>query len=129
MIGIETTRYSTLMKRILSEFNDNVTIQIGIETYSPRKFKTYSGVEIPELLNDWCTKKNLIKTTFFHLKQNGEELFGWWDHPENMWADISVLPFIEKLAAEKLIRYNIAVSKPSKFSQFLKKIFRNRTTA
>ena len=113
LIGIETTRFSTLLKHILSEYNDNVTIQIGIETHSPRKFNSYSGEDIPALLKDWCTKRNIIKTTFFNLKQNGEELFGWWDHPENMWADMSVLPFIEGLAEMKIIRFDIKESKPS----------------
>ena len=88
LIGIETTRYSTLLKHILSEYTDNVTIKIGIETYTPGKYKLYCKDAIPLLSRDWCTNKNIKKTTFFSLKQNGVELFGWWDNPCNMWADI-----------------------------------------
>ncbi len=123
LIGIETTRYSTFMKRVLSEFNNNVLIQINTDSYSTSDIKKYSGQDIPTLIETWCTNKNIKQTLFFNLQQNDEELFGFWDTPENLWADISVLPFIKEMADEKIIRFHIANQKSSKIITWLKAIF------
>jgi hypothetical protein len=127
LIGIETTRYSTFFRRVFDEFNNNVIITIG-ESYNPVENETYYDKDIPWLKDNWCTKKNLKESIFFNFRQNGEELFGFFDHPDNMWADISVLPFIEKLAEEKIIRFHIAKKQPSRFSIWMDKIFGKKKT-
>jgi hypothetical protein len=50
---------------------------------------------------------------FFNVRFKGEEIFGFWDHPANMWADVSTLPVIEQLAKEKIVRYHIAKQPPT----------------
>ncbi|GAA0427529.1 hypothetical protein GCM10009133_40000 [Cocleimonas flava] len=123
LIGIETKRYSTFMKLVLEEFCENVSIQIGTGV-TKSKIKTYEDKDIPWLLQNWCTNKKLKSTAFFSLKQNGEELFGFFDHPDNMWSDISTLPFIEKAASNKVIYFNVVDRSEEKswFSKLMNKI-------
>ena len=98
-ISIETKRYSTLVKRILEEYSHDVVIKIDHTQFS----ESY----IPQLLSNWCTNKSIKSTKYFVLKQQGEELFWFFDHPDNMCAAVSVLPFIKRLADEKIVRYKI----------------------
>ena len=123
LIGIETKRYSTFMKLVLAEFCTNVSIDIGTEI-SKSKIKTYQDKDIPWLIETWCTNNNLESTAFFSLKQNGSELFGFFDHPDNLWSDISTLPFIEKVAKNKIIYFNVVERAESKswFSKIVKKL-------
>ena len=99
IISIETKRYSTLIRRILTEYNKEVVIKIDNTQFS----ESY----IPQLLSNWCTNKSLESTDYFVLKHKSEALFWFFDHPDNMCAAISVLPFIKRLADEKIIRYKI----------------------
>jgi hypothetical protein len=126
LIGIEITRHSTFIKRVLNEFNRDVLIKISMEFYSLNSVKIYHEEDIPELLRYWCINKNLQRTTFFNLKQNEEELFGFWDSPVNMWADISVLSFIERISAEKIIRFNIVKKEPFFLFSWLNKMTRKK---
>ncbi len=116
IISIETTRFSELLKRILNLYNKNVQIRIDQKSFNEK--------DIEYLLNTWCTNKNIKSTVFFNLKQNDEELFGFFDHPYNFWADVSMLPFIEELANEKIIRFSILRQKKSKLIHWFKKILK-----
>lgn len=98
-ISIETKRYSTLIKRILEEYCHDVVIKIDNTQFS----ESY----IPQLLSNWCTKRSIESTNYFVLKHKGDDLFWFFDHPDNMCAAVSVMPFIERLADEKIVRYKI----------------------
>jgi hypothetical protein len=105
-ISIETKRYSTLVRRILEAYKHDVVIKIDNTQFS----ESY----IPQLLSSWCTNRSLESTNYFALMHKGDALFWFFDHPDNMCAAISVLPFIEKLAEEKIIRYEIIEQKGSR---------------
>ena len=122
-IAVETTRYSTLLKRILTEYNEDVIIKIAIGTYSPRARRIYRDKDIPGLIASWCTNRNIKQTTFFSLEQASNQLFGFWDHPDNLWADISVLPFVEALAKEKVVRFHIVRPRASTTASCFKRRF------
>ncbi|MHC4396839.1 MAG: hypothetical protein ACYS1A_14410 [Planctomycetota bacterium] len=120
LIFIKTRRYSTLLKRIFEEYNEN--IEIYYESYR------YTEKDIPEILKDWCSNSILKKTIDFKLIQNGKELFGFHDTPDNFWAAISERPFIERLAKEKVIRYRICSCEPKvsfgkSLCRYLKNLF------
>jgi hypothetical protein len=98
-ISIETKRYSTLVRKILEAFKHDIVIKIDNTQFS----ESY----IPQLLSSWCTNRSLESTNYFALMHKGNTLFWFFDHPDNMCATISVLPFIKKLADEKIVRYKI----------------------
>jgi len=95
IIAIETKRYSILVKRILENYNHDVVIKIDNTQFS--------GSYIPQLLSNWCTNRSLKSTNYFVLKYKGDDLFWFFDHPDNMCAAMSVLLFIEKLADEEIV--------------------------
>ncbi len=112
IIAVETRRYSTLVKRILENYRHDVVIKIDNTQFS----ESY----IPQLLSNWCTNKSLISTNYFVLKHMGDGLFWFFDHPDNMCAAISVLPFIKQLADEKIVRYKIIKKKDSTLWNWIK---------
>jgi hypothetical protein len=99
LISISTHRYSMLIKRIFQEYHEN--IEIYIDGYR------YTEKDIPKLLEWWCKNKIIKGTLDFNFKQNGIELFGFHDKPDDFWAAISERKFVERLAKEKIIRYRI----------------------
>ena len=99
IIAVETRRYSTVVKRILENYIHDVVIKIDNTQFS----ESY----IPHLLSNWCTNRALESTNFFVLEHKGVDLFWFFDHPDNMCAAISVLPFIKKLADEKIVKEHV----------------------
>ena len=98
-ISISTRRYSTLLERILEEYNENVEITIdGIK---------YTDEHIPKLLEWWCKNKIIKVTLDFTLKQDGIVLFGFHDRPDEFYAALSERTFVERLAKENIIRCRI----------------------
>ena len=96
-ICIKTRRYSTLIKRIFEEYNENIEIYIdGIR---------YTEKDIPKLLKDLCTNNMLKRTINFSISQGGVKLFGFHDTPDEFWAAISEQQFVERLVKEKIVRY------------------------
>lgn len=105
LITIETTRYSEALRRILTTFAKDAEVRI---TYDRARPETFRGAEVQELIENWCTNERITKTRNFSLRKSGVELFGFHDHPKNFWADISTMPFIQGLAAEKVVRYKVS---------------------
>lgn len=95
-ISIKTTIYSTLIKRIFEEYNEHIEIYIEGSRYSEK--------DIPKLLEWWCTNKTIKTTLDFTLKRDGVGIFGFHDTPDDFWAAISELSFVEQLAREKIIQ-------------------------
>lgn len=98
-ISIRTTRYSTLIKRIFEEYNENIEIYIEGSEYTEK--------DIPKLLEWWCNNKTIKATVDFTLSRDGIGIFGFHDSPDDFWAAISERPFVEQLAKEKIIRCKV----------------------
>ena len=99
LIAIETTRYSEFFRRLFAEYADGVEIEIDSRRLS-------SG-DIPRLLTDWCSNAEICQTQHFKLSRGGVELFSFHDHPRELFAALSEQPFLERLHAERILRYSI----------------------
>ena len=99
LISVSTTRHSVFFRRLLQEFSEGTTAVVGRRRISAAQF--------PELIKDWCTNSSIRSTRDFRLLRGRTELAGFHDSPDCIWADLSMLPFIEKLASEKIIRYEV----------------------
>jgi hypothetical protein len=99
LIDVRTTRYSEFFKRLLDKYADGATVEIDGNRYSSSDF--------PKLIRDWCTNAKIRETRNFGLSRNGTEIFGFHDHPSELWAAISELPFVEQLASEGIVRFGI----------------------
>ena len=99
LVSIKTRLYSVFFRRLLQEYTDSTTAIIG-----KRRF---SAAEFPELIQDWCTNSRIQATRDFKLVRGHIELAGFHDSPDFNSADLSMLPFIKKLASEKIVRYEV----------------------
>ncbi len=106
LLAIETTRYSEFFLRLFTDYSADVTIEIGGDRYS-------SG-DIPRLLSEWCSNAEICRTQHFKLLRAGIELFGFHDHPSELFAAMSELPFVEKLQCEQILRYRVYEQLPLK---------------
>jgi hypothetical protein len=100
LISVSTTRYSEFFRRLLQEFAEGTTAVVGKRSFAAEQF--------PALIADWCTNTHIRATRDFKLLRGRIELVGFHDSPDCIWADVSILPFVEKLASEKLIRYEVS---------------------
>jgi hypothetical protein len=96
LVAITTSRYSTFFRRLLAQYSQNTVI-----TIDGRKYK---GDEQSQLLSSWCTNDRIKTTRNFLLTRESSELFGFHDHPSELWAAESERPFLETLAGEKIIK-------------------------
>jgi hypothetical protein len=100
LISVSTTRYSVFFRRLLQEFTEGTTAIVGKHRFAAAQF--------PELIADWCTNARIRSTRDFRLLRGRKALAGFHDSPDSIWADLSMLPFLEKLASEKIIRYEVS---------------------
>lgn len=94
MLTIETTRYSAVVKAILEQYPD---AEVKLD-----------GKPVTSDQGTWCTNAKLKETYHFFIEDNGKAIFGFWDGPEDMWADDEILPFIQTLADQKLLSFSHA---------------------
>ncbi|MBM3847870.1 MAG: hypothetical protein FJ405_16490 [Verrucomicrobia bacterium] len=99
LIGIETTRYSEFFRRLFEEYAEGVTIEIGSSRYS--------SADVPSLLAEWCSNAEICQTQHFRLLRAGVELFGFHDHPRELFAAMSERSFVERLQTEQILRYRV----------------------
>jgi hypothetical protein len=99
-IWIQTRRYSRLIRSIFEEYNENVEIEIDGIRHGP--------ADIPRLLDEWCTNRNIAKTLNFSLQRNAKPLFGFHDDPCYFLGALSERSFVERLASEKIVRYRVS---------------------
>jgi hypothetical protein len=99
LIAIETSRYSTVLRRILEAYVDGSEVRID--------GSVFRGKEIRDLLANWCTNSRIKKTRNFLLSRDGRELFGFHDHPSELWAASSELQFVEALRLDGLARTRV----------------------
>ena len=96
-ISIETKRYSEFFRRVLAEYAQDVCIEID--------GKRHGSDHIPQVLKEWCTNREICRTRDFKLLRGKEVLFGFHDHPSELFAAMSERPFVERLEAEHILRY------------------------
>ena len=121
-IAIKTKRYSTFIKHIFEEYNNDVDIFI--------EGNHYSSSDIPKITEEWCKNSIIKKTIDFNIMRDGLELFGFHDTPDDFWASMSEQPFVERMAKEKIVSYRIYPLK--KTTPILKKclgIFKDKKRA
>jgi hypothetical protein len=96
LISIETTRYSEFFRRLLAVYADDAVVLIN-------------GEEVPagEPRSRWCNNSAICATRDFLLRRHGIDLCGFHDHPEETWIMESELAFVERLAAEQIIRFEL----------------------
>jgi len=105
-IWIQTSKYSTLFRRILETYTEDVEIIID--------GKHYFDDDLAMLLTTWCTNKRIKRTHNFWLIQHGRQLFSFHDGPLDVLAAYSELPFIQQLHAEQVIRYEVVTAGPKR---------------
>lgn len=98
-MSVSTSRYSKFFRELFQEYGQqSVAVIDGIP---------FDSSKYPELIDNWCINKSILNTKNFKLVRGNLELFGFHDHPDELWASYSELPFLEKLAAEKIIRFQV----------------------
>ncbi len=101
-ILIKTTRYSTLFRRLLQAYGEGADIRIERQRYIEA-----DQAVIDVLLREWCNNRTIKRTHEFELRRNGETLFSFHDGPENTIATLSEHAFVDALAQEQIIRYEL----------------------
>src|SRR4051794_13066048 len=100
LVGLETTRYSEFFRRVFEQYTDeDIVVKINGQKYS--------ASDIPLLLEHWCTNAKVKSTRDFCLWRGKNELFSFHDHPAELFASVSELPFLGHLASEKVIRIKV----------------------
>jgi hypothetical protein len=99
LISVQTTRYSEFFRRLLQEY--------GTDSQAAIDGKNFSAEQFPQLIADWCVNDQIKKTRNFRLSRGKTDLFGFHDSPDEFWAAETELPFIERLAGDKLVRFRI----------------------
>jgi hypothetical protein len=92
-IGIETTKYSAVIKAVL-DYCSGATVLIDGSPESRHP-------------DEWCTNRSLESTRNFLIAQNGKEILSFHDHPRELIAPIDSLPLIKELDARRLLRFRI----------------------
>ena len=103
LISIETRRYSEFFRRVFAEYLDEARVRCDS--------RFIEGGELAKFAVEWCTNERITHTTDFVFYRAGVELFGFHDHPSELWAAMSELSFIERLATEKLVHFKIMKSR------------------
>src|SRR5436190_20637632 len=101
LIGIRTKRYSEFFRRLLQEYSDAALVIDG---------HRFSPSEIPQVIESWCTNSRIRSTREFELSRGGVAIAGFHDSPDETWLIALELPFVERLASEKIVRYDTPVS-------------------
>jgi hypothetical protein len=98
LISIRTKRYSAVLRRLLQEYTRDTTAVIDS--------KRFASSDFPQLIASWCTNDRIRATHDFKLCRGRTELAGFHDTPDALWIVESELAFVQRLAAEKLLRYD-----------------------
>ena len=86
------------MRRLLQEYSRDTTAVVDR--------KRFASADFPRLVASWCTNTRIRATRDFKLLRQRTEIAGFHDTPDEMWIAATELPFVQRLAEEKLIRYD-----------------------
>jgi hypothetical protein len=98
LISIETKRYSEFFRHLLEEYAETSRIMIDGHPFE--------GSDLAEL-KSWCVNEQIKQTRNFKLTRGKMDLFGFHDSPGELWAAMTELPFVERMAKAKLIRFRL----------------------
>jgi len=120
-IAIETRKYSTVIGAILDKYGGSAEIRIN---------KTIiNESEMEEFRQAWCTNRSICQTRDFELRINGKPLYGFHDHPRELWADISEKQFLEEMRQKGFLKYRaLEVAEKVVKQGFIKRIIKRLTT-
>lgn len=96
---VTTTRYSEFFRRLLDRYSTDTHVRIDGEAIPSSEFAT--------LAKSWCTNKAIMRTRDFVLYQGRKELCGFHDTPHEIWASPVILPLLQDLEREKVIRLSV----------------------
>ena len=91
MLTIVTTRFSAVVKAFIEQF--------------PTAVVRLDGQTPTDPLDVWCTNQKLKVAINFSLVDNGKEILGFHDGPQNMWASNIATSLVKSLADKKLLRF------------------------
>ena len=110
LIHIETKSFRKFIKEVLEEYGSKIIFRIDGLKYTIEDYNW--------LVFTWSNKKPLKKTNNFSAFLEGDEVFGFHDSPDNLWADRSQLQFVLKLSEMNIIKYEYAdYPRPNNFIQ------------
>ena len=98
LIWIHTKRYSVFLRRLLEEYSQDTTAVIDR--------KRFASADFPQLIATWCTNARIRATHDFKLLRGRAEICSFHDTPDDMFIAATELSFVQRLAEEKLIRYD-----------------------
>ena len=114
IIHIQTTRYSAFFKEVFRRLEGDIIIKIDGEKFT--------NEDIPFLLEDWCTNKQIMATQTFALIKNGKAVIGFFDSPDNLWADTELEQMVMQLGEAKIIRFTISEKKKGLITKIKRKM-------
>jgi len=100
LISIETKSFRKFIRELCDEYGDKLIIRID--------GKKYTVSNRDWILSTWCNREYLRKTFNFSVLLDNDEIFGFHDSPDNLWADRSQLKFVMKLNEKKILKYEYA---------------------
>ena len=99
LISIHTKRYSVFIRRLLEEYSQDTTAVIDRKRFPSSAF--------PQLIATWCTNAQILATRDFKLLRRRVEIAGFHDTPDDTFIAATELPFVQRLAQERIIRYDV----------------------
>jgi hypothetical protein len=121
LIAIETKKYSSVIGAILDRYGRNAEIKINNTIFK--------GSDIEGLRHTWCTNRLICQTRDWELRINDEPLFGFHDHPRELWGVISGQEFLEQLRGQGVIRYQVLTVVDKVVEEgFIKRLIKRLTT-
>lgn len=114
IIHIQTTRYSAFFKEVFRRIEGDIIIKIDGERFT--------NEDIPFLLEDWCTNRQIMATRTFALTRNGKAVIGFFDSPDNLWVDCELEQMMKQLRKEKIIRFTISEKKEGLITKIKRKM-------
>ena len=114
IIHIQTTRYSAFFKEVFSRLEGDIIIKIDGERFT--------NEDIPVLLEDWCTNRQIMATQTFALIRNGKPVIGFFDSPDNLWIDSELEQMVRELKEEKIIRFTVSEKKEGLITKIKRKV-------
>ncbi|MGZ0079696.1 hypothetical protein [Methylomonas sp. YC3] len=96
---ITTKQPSAVVRRLLESHPTEVEVRVDR--------KRYSDSDLPWLLKQWCTNRNIRSTNTFEIKHRGEPVFGFHDDINEAWATESERETVEQLVRERVVRVRL----------------------
>jgi hypothetical protein len=108
-IGIDTTRYSKVVRAFLNRYPHAVVRLDNLETSTSP--------------DEWCTNRKLKSLRDFSLAIGDQVILSFHDHPDELMAAEEQLEFVQELRSQKLIRFSILREGKSLLQRLMDKLW------